>query len=105
MEKSATELKELPKQVNSEVTTVDTFKGTSSANQSSYIVNDLKEKKEYNIKEKHLSHLKTKINLTHKKNTSPSKKLLTIQKKLQNEPTKLAIVMQAIFDPPKSQGI
>ena len=105
MEKSATELKELPKQVNSKVTTVDTFKGTSSANQSSYIVNDLKGKKEYNIKEKHLSHLKTKINLTNKKNTSPSKKLLTIQKKLQNEPTKLAIVMQAIFDPPKSQGI
>ena len=59
-----------------------------------------------NIKDNHLTHLEKRIDLGKiKKRTSPAKKLLTIQKKLKNKPTKLAIVMQAIFDPPKSQGI
>ena len=61
-------------------------------------------KSSYNIKDKHLSHLQSRI--TTKQVTSHSEqKLLTLQQKLKNKPTKLAIVMQAIFDPPKSQGI
>ena len=105
MEKSTIDLEELPKPVNSEINTVDTLRDKSTAKQDSYSVNDIKVEKKYDFNEKHLSHLETKINLTQKKNTSTSKKLLTIQKKLQNDPTKLGIVMQAIFDPPKSQGI
>lgn len=105
MEKSTIDLEELPKTVNSEINTVDTLRAKSTTKQDSYSVNDIKVEKKYDFNEKHLSHLETKINLTQKKNTSTSKKLLTIQKKLQNDPTKLGIVMQAIFDPPKSQGI
>jgi len=60
--------------------------------------------KSLNIKDKHLNHLKSRI--TTKETSSHSEqKLLTLQQKLKNKPTKLAIVMQAIFDPPKSQGI
>lgn len=105
MEKSTINLEELPKTVNSEINTVDTLRAKSTTKQDSYSVNDIKVEKKYDFNEKHLSHLETKINLSQKKNTSTSKKLLTIQKKLQNDPTKLGIVMQAIFDPPKSQGI
>ena len=105
MEKSTIDLEELPKPVNSEINTVDTLRAKSTTKQDSYSINDIKVEKKYDFNEKHLSHLETKINLSQKKNTSTSKKLLTIQKKLQNDPTKLGIVMQAIFDPPKSQGI
>ena len=105
MEKSTIDLEELPKPVNSKINTVDSLRAKSTAKQDSYSVNDIKVEKKYDFNEKHLSHLETKINLSQKKNTSTSKKLLTIQKKLQNDPTKLGIVMQAIFDPPKSQGI
>lgn len=105
MEKSTIDLEELPKTVNSEINTVDTLRAKGTTKQDSYSVNDIKVEKKYDFNEKHLSHLETKINLSQKKNTSTSKKLLTIQKKLQNDPTKLGIVMQAIFDPPKSQGI
>ena len=105
MEKSTIDLEELPKTVNSEINTVDTLRAKSTAKQGSYSVNNIKVEKKYDFNENHLSHLETKINLSQKKNTSTSKKLLTIQKKLQNDPTKLGIVMQAIFDPPKSQGI
>ena len=105
MEKSTIDLEELPKPVNSEINTVDTLRAKSTAKQDSYSVNDIKVEKKYDFNEKHLSHLETKISLSQKKNTSTSKKLLAIQKKLQNDPTKLGIVMQAIFDPPKSQGI
>ena len=105
MEKSTIDLEELPKTVDSEINTVDTLRAKSTTKQDSYSVNDIKVEKKYDFNEKHLSHLETKINLSQKKNTSTSKKLLTIQKKLQNDPTKLGIVMQAIFDPPKSQGI
>ena len=66
------------------------------------VENDLN--KSFNIKDKHLNHLKSRI--TTKETSSHSEqKLLTLQQKLKNKPTKLAIVMQAIFDPPKSQGI
>ena len=57
-----------------------------------------------NIKDKHLDHLQSRIN-TNNVITHSEQKLLTLQNKLKNKPTKLAIVMQAIFDPPKSQGI
>ena len=58
----------------------------------------------YNIKDKHLSHLKSRIE-TKIISSNSEQKLLTLQQKLKNKPTKLAIVMQAIFEPPKSQGI
>ena len=58
----------------------------------------------YNIKDKHLSHLKSRIE-TKTISSNSEQKLLTLQQKLKNKPTKLAIVMQAIFEPPKSQGI
>ena len=57
-----------------------------------------------NIKDKHLDHLQSRIS-TNNVITHSEQKLLTLQNKLKNKPTKLAIVMQAIFDPPKSQGI
>jgi hypothetical protein len=60
--------------------------------------------KSFNIKDKHLNHLKSRIT-TKETSSHPEQKLLTLQEKLKNKPTKLAIVMQAIFDPPKSQGI
>ena len=58
----------------------------------------------YNIKDKHLSHLKSRI-ATKQVDSHSEQRLLKLQQKLKNKPTKLAIVMQAIFDPPKSQGI
>ena len=71
--------------------------------QPDYLVED-DLNKSFNIKDKHLNHLKSRI--TTKETSSHSEqKLLTLQQKLKNKPTKLAIVMQAIFDPPKSQGI
>ncbi len=63
-----------------------------------------KEDSTINIKDKHLDHLQSRIN-TNNVITHSEQKLLTLQNKLKNKPTKLAIVMQAIFDPPKSQGI
>ena len=57
-----------------------------------------------NIKDKHLDHLKSRIT-TKQISSHSEQKLLTLQQKLKNKPTKLAIVMQAIFDPPKSQGV
>ena len=56
----------------------------------------------YNIKDKHLDHLQSRI-ITKQTSSHSEQKLLTLQEKLKNKPTKLAIVMQAIFDPPKSQ--
>ena len=61
-------------------------------------------KSSYNIKDKHLSHLQSRI-ITKQVESHSEKKLLTLQLKLKNKPLKLAIVMQAIFDPPKSQSI
>ncbi len=63
-----------------------------------------KEDSTINIKDKHLDYLQSRIN-TNNVVTHSEQKLLTLQNKLKNKPTKLAIVMQAIFDPPKSQGI
>ena len=61
-------------------------------------------KGDYNIKDKHLDHLQSRI-ITKQTSSHSEQKLLTLQEKLKNKPTKLAIVMQAIFDPPKSQSI
>ena len=58
----------------------------------------------YNIKDKHLDHLQSRI-ITKQTSSHSEQKLLTLQEKLKNKPTKLAIVMQAIFDSPKSQSI
>ena len=61
-------------------------------------------KRNYDIKDKHLDHLQSRI-ITKQVTSHSEQKLLTLQNKLKNKPTKLAIVMQAIFDPPKSQSI
>ena len=67
-------------------------------------INKKNSNRAYNIKDKHLDHLKSRIT-TKQISSHPEQKLLTLQQKLKNKPTKLAIVMQAIFDPPKSQGV
>jgi len=67
-------------------------------------INKQNSKSSYNIKDNHLDHLQSRI-ITKQISSHSEQKLLTLQQKLKNKPTKLAIVMQAIFDPPKSQGI
>ena len=67
-------------------------------------INKKNSNRAYNIKDKHLDHLQSRI-ITKQISSHSEQKLLTLQQKLKNKPTKLAIVMQAIFDPPKSQGI
>ena len=57
-----------------------------------------------NLRDQHLDHLQSRIK-TKKHTMHSEQKLLTLQEKLKNKPIKLAIVMKAIFDPPKSQGI
>ena len=59
----------------------------------------------FDIKKQHLDHLKTRIKTSSNTIDSSSERLKVIQKKLRNKPTKLGIVMQAIFEPPKSQGL
>ena len=67
-------------------------------------INKKNSNRAYNIKDKHLDHLQSRI-ITKQTSSHSEQKLLTLQEKLKNKPTKLAIVMQAIFDPPKSQSI
>ena len=67
-------------------------------------INKKHSKSSYDIKDKHLDHLQSRIT-TKQISSRSEQKLLTLQQKLKNKPTKLAIVMQAIFDPPKSQGV
>ena len=57
-----------------------------------------------NLRDQHLDHLQSRIQ-TKKHAIHSKQKHLTLQEKLKNKPAKLAIVMKAIFDPPKSQGI
>ena len=59
----------------------------------------------FDIKNQHLDHLKSRIKTGSNIIDSSSERLKVIQKKLRNKPTKLGIVMQAIFEPPKSQGL
>ena len=61
-------------------------------------------KRTIDLKDQHLDHLQSRIEIKEQSIYS-KQKLLTLQEKLKNKPTKLAIVMKAIFDPPKSQGI
>ena len=61
-------------------------------------------KRTIDLKDQHLDHLQSRIKTKYQSIYS-KQKLLTLQEKLKNKPTKLAIVMKAIFDPPKSQGI
>ena len=61
-------------------------------------------KRTIDLKDQHLDHLQSRIE-TKDQSIYSKQKLLTLQEKLKNKPTKLAIVMKAIFDPPKSQGI
>ena len=67
-------------------------------------INKKHSKSSYDIKDKHLDHLQSRIT-TKQISSRSEQKLLILQQKLKNKPTKLAIVMQAIFDPPKSHGI
>ena len=67
-------------------------------------INEKNSNSAHNIKDKHLGHLQSRI-VTNQISSHSEQKLLTLQHKLKNKPTKLAIVMQAIFDPPKSHGI
>ena len=59
----------------------------------------------FDIKNQHLDHLESRITTGSSKLDTSSKRLKVIQQKLRNKPTKLGIVMQAIFEPPKSQGV
>jgi len=109
MEKSALEL-DGTSEMNLAQSTIKDSSQSETDNQpfkTDYDLNEIvsrDDKKSYNIKDKHLSHLKSRIE--NKTISSKSEqKLLTLQQKLKNKPTKLAIVMKAIFDPPKSQGI
>jgi len=61
-------------------------------------------KRTIDLKDQHLDHLQSRI-VIKEQSIYSKQKLLTLQEKLKNKPTKLAIVMKAIFDPPKSQGI
>ena len=109
MEKSALEL-DGTSEMNLAQSTIKDSSQSETDNQpfkTDYDLNEIvsrDDKKSYNIRDKHLSHLKSRIE--NKTISSKSEqKLLTLQQKLKNKPTKLAIVMKAIFDPPKSQGI
>lgn len=103
MEKSAIDIERIPTNERNTINANVTTSKKKNVEENNIFQEDLEP--EYNIKDKHLTHLENRISHGNKKKKSPSKKLKTIQKKLQNKPTKLAIVMQAIFDPPKSQGI
>ena len=59
----------------------------------------------FDIKNQHLDHLESRITTGSSRLDTSSKRLKVIQQKLRNKPTKLGIVMQAIFEPPKSQGV
>ncbi len=59
----------------------------------------------FDIKNQHLDQLESRITTGSSRLDTSSKRLKLIQQKLRNKPTKLGIVMQAIFEPPKSQGV
>ena len=115
MEKSAVELDDsltanfFESPNDEEITLQKTQKSIQSHNTEIDGLNTIENRKvsneSYNIKDKHLDHLKSRINTNQTSTSHSDQKLLTLQQKLKNKPTKLAIVMKAIFDPPKSQGI
>ena len=55
-----------------------------------------------NIKEQHLDALHSQLEHKEVSLSKHNQTLISVQKKYQNNPTKLGIIMQAIFEPPKA---
>ena len=105
VEKSAVEMDTFVKNNESSYEN-DKFSSSNIEDEIYDIQDDRKQdfKRTIDLKDQHLDHLQSRIE-TKDQSTYSKQKLLTLQEKLKNKPTKLAIVMKAIFDPPKSQGI
>ena len=105
VEKSAVEMDTFVKNNESSYEN-DKFSSSNIEDEIYDIQDDRKQdfKRTIDLKDQHLDHLESRI-VTKDQSIYSKQKLLTLQEKLKNKPTKLAIVMKAIFDPPKSQGI
>ena len=105
VEKSAVEMDTFVKNNESSYEN-DKFSSSNIEDEIYDIQDDRKQdfKRTIDLKDHHLDHLQSRIE-TKDQSIYSKQKLLTLQEKLKNKPTKLAIVMKAIFDPPKSQGI
>ena len=105
VEKSAVEMDTFVKNNESSYEN-DKFSSSNIEDEIYDIQDDRKQdfKRTIDLKDQHLDHLQSRIE-TKEQSIYSKQKLLTLQEKLKNKPTKLAIVMKAIFDPPKSQGI
>ena len=105
VEKSAVEMDTFVKNNESSYEN-DKFSSSNIEDEIYDIQDDRKQdfKRTIDLKDQHLDHLESRIE-TKDQSIYSKQKLLTLQEKLKNKPTKLAIVMKAIFDPPKSQGI
>ena len=81
----------------------DTSKNHFDNNQDLSVIDD-RHLENHKIKDQHLDMIKSRLN--HKQVLTKSKKnnstLVQVQKKYTNNPTKLGILMQAIFEPPKA---
>jgi hypothetical protein len=81
----------------------DTSKNHFDNNQDLSVIDD-RHLENHKIKDQHLDMIKSRLN--HKQVLTKSKKnnstLVRVQKKYTNNPTKLGILMQAIFEPPKA---
>ena len=81
----------------------DTSKSHFDNNQDLSVIDD-RHLENHKIKDQHLDMIKSRLN--HKQLLTKSKKnnstLVQVQKKYTNNPTKLGILMQAIFEPPKA---
>ena len=81
----------------------DTSKNHFDNNQDLSVIDD-RHLENHKIKDQHLDMIKSRLN--HKQLLTKSKKnnstLVQVQKKYTNNPTKLGILMQAIFEPPKA---
>jgi hypothetical protein len=81
----------------------DTSRNHFDNNQDLSVIDD-RHLENHKIKDQHLDMIKSRLN--HKQVLTKSKKnnstLVRVQKKYTNNPTKLGILMQAIFEPPKA---
>jgi hypothetical protein len=81
----------------------DSSKNHFDNNQDLSVIDD-RHLENHKIKDQHLDMIKSRLN--HKQVLTKSKKnnstLVRVQKKYTNNPTKLGILMQAIFEPPKA---
>ena len=81
----------------------DSSKNHFDNNQDLSVIDD-RHLENHKIKDQHLDMIKSRLN--HKQVLTKSKKnnstLVQVQKKYTNNPTKLGILMQAIFEPPKA---